>query len=474
MQKQLKWLVLVTVLLAVVVGSLLIFSNPEKGPEKPEAHLLMDKQINDVMKITIKNETDDFVVEQIGGGFAFANINAELLNFEYVQQLIADSAYVEYLELVKDNADDVSVFGLENPVSKVTIQYNDSKELTLWVGNPGPQKNTRYVLDKNNSKVYLFDEAATIRFTMSIKRYLDFVLVPPNEISDVMKTIASVTYEGKMLPRPIVIKKIDETDENQLRQASSFGVASHLMIEPTLQKLDLGEAIDQFMALVGLLGYGVEEYNATPETLKKYGFDDPLLIANFDFSPDGAREAVPYQLKIVQKDQEYFAMVNNNGVIHKIEDEAFLHLSYEKLISRWFYTPLLLDINQLNIVINQKNYDFVIEKPSKNTIEVTLNGKKVDSDAFRKFYNLVVSASHDGTYQPFNKNNQKELMTIEFGYIDDLKLNDVVKYYQGDTRRNKVCFGEVCDFVIRDTYVEFIENAVNALLENKDFRVDWQ
>lgn len=474
MQKQLKWLVLVTVLLAVVVGSLLIFSNPEKGPEKPEAHLLMDKQINDVMKITIKNETDDFVVEQIGGGFAFANINAELLNFEYVQQLIADSAYVEYLELVKDNADDVSVFGLENPVSKVTIQYNDSKELTLWVGNPGPQKNTRYVLDKNNSKVYLFDEAATIRFTMSIKRYLDFVLVPPNEISDVMKTITSVTYEGKILPQPIVIKKIDETDENQLRQASSFGVASHLMIEPTLQKLDLGEAIDQFMALVGLLGYGVEEYNATPETLKKYGFDDPLLIANFDFSPDGAREAVPYQLKIVQKDQEYFAMVNNNGVIHKIEDEAFLHLSYEKLISRWFYTPLLLDINQLNIVINQKNYDFVIEKPSKNTIEVTLNGKKVDSDAFRKFYNLVVSASHDGTYQPFNKNNQKELMTIEFGYIDDLKLNDVVKYYQGDTRRNKVCFGEVCDFVIRDTYVEFIENAVNALLENKDFRVDWQ
>lgn len=474
MQKQLKWLVLVTVLLAVVVGSLLIFSNPEKGPEKPEAHLLMDKQINDVMKITIKNETDDFVVEQIGGGFAFANINAELLNFEYVQQLIADSAYVEYLELVKDNADDVSVFGLENPVSKVTIQYNDSKELTLWVGNPGPQKNTRYVLDKNNNNVYLFDEAATIRFTMSIKRYLDFVLVPPNEISDVMKTITSVTYEGKILPQPIVIKKIDETDENQLRQASSFGVASHLMIEPTLQKLDLGEAIDQFMALVGLLGYGVEEYNATPETLKKYGFDDPLLIANFDFSPDGAREAVPYQLKIVQKDQEYFAMVNNNGVIHKIEDEAFLHLSYEKLISRWFYTPLLLDIDQLNIVINQKNFDFVIEKPSKNTIEVTLNGKKVDSDTFRKFYNLVVSASHDGTYQPFNKNNQKELMTIEFGYIDDLKLNDVVKYYQGDTRRNKVCFGEVCDFVIRDTYVEFIENAVNALLENKDFRVDWQ
>lgn len=474
MQKQLKWLVLVTILLAVIVSALLISNKGDKEPEGPKKLLLVDKELSDVSKIMIENETDNFIVEQINGGFAFSDIDANLLNFEYVQQLIADSAYVEYLQLVEENAKEVSVFGLDVPSSKVNIVYKDQQQLNLWIGAPGPKENTRYVLNKDNNNVYLFNEAATIRFTMSIKRYLDFVIVPPHEISDVMKTIKSVTYQGKMLGRPIVIERIDESDEVQLRDASSFGVTSHLMIEPTVQKLDLGVAIDQFKAIVGLLGHGIEQYNASAETLKQYGFDEPELLVDFEFSPDGVVDAIPYQLKVTKKDLQYFAMVNNNGVIHKIENEAFLQLSYEKLISRWFYTPLLLDVSQLSIEVNQKKYDFVIEKTTKNNIDVTLNKKEIDSDAFRKFYNLVVSASHDGTYQPFENKNKVEQLRIEFSYIDELKSNDVVQYYQGSTRRNNVCFADVCDFVIRDTYIDYIENAIIALEENKDFRVDWQ
>lgn len=474
MQKQFKWLVLATVGLAAIVSAMLLFEKEDSDPDILVKSLLVDKQLSDVAKITIENETDTFVVEQIEGGFAFADIDANLLNFEYVQQLIADSAYVEYIQLVKENVEDASVFGLETPLSKVSIQYVDEDVLTLWVGASGPKENTRYVLDKKNNNVYLFNESATIRFTMSLKRYLDFVIVPPHEISDVMKTIDSVTYQGKMIDRTIVIKKIDSSSDEQLRDATSFGVASHLMVEPTVQKVDLGVAMDQFKALVGLLGHGVEAYNVSDETLKQYGFDDPLLLVDFNFSPDGVRDSTVYQLKVTQKNQQYYAMVNNNGVIHKIENEAFLDLSYEKLISRWFYTPLLLDVEQLSIEVNQKKYDFVIEKPAQNEITVTLNEQEIDSDEFRKFYNLVVSASHDGTYQPFNSDDHDRLMKIEFSYIDELKSNDVVQYYQGETRRNNVCFGDVCDFVIRDTYIKYIQDAIIALEMNKEFRLDWQ
>lgn len=474
MQRQMKWLISITIVLAVLVGVLLVFDDEDKKPVTLVESLLVNKELEDVLMIQVENESDGFVVRQENGGFIFSDIDAQLLNLEYVQQLIADSVYVEYLELVKENADDLNVFGLDSPVSTVMIQYKGDEKLELWIGDPGPKKNTRYVLDKNDGNVYLFNESATIRFTMSVDRYIDFIIVPPHEISDVMRTIKSVTYQGKMLKEPIVIEMIDVTNETQLRAASSFGVASHLMLKPTLQKLDLGEAINQFKAIVGLLNYGVADYNVTAETLKEYGFDDPELLVHFEFSPDGVREATPYQLKITKKDNQYFAMVNNNGVIHKIEDEAFLHLTYEKMISRWFYTPLLLDIEQLSIKTNQKTYDIVIEKPSKNEIDVSINGKVVDSEAFRKFYNLIVSASHDGIYQPFEKSEKNQIMQISFNYIDPLKEDDVITYYSGDARRNNVCYSNVCEFAIRDTYVEYVETAILSLLAETSFRSDWQ
>lgn len=474
MQKQIKGLFLITVLLAVVVGALL-FIEPKKEPiDKPTETLLIKKEINDVLNITVENETDEFTVSQEDGGFSFSNVDVELLNIEYLQQLIADSAFVEYIELVKENTNELDVFGLEDPVSKVAIQYKNNETLNLWVGNPGPIENTRYVLDSDSNNVYLFEEAATIRFTMSIERYLDYVIVPPHEVADVMKTIQSVTYRGTMLNRPIVIQKIDEDDPTQLRVATSFGVASHLMVKPTLQKLDLKEANDQFSALVGLLSYGIEAYNTTLKTQNEYGFNNPDLLIDFEFSPNGEVEPIPYQLKVVKKEGEHFVMVNNNGVIHKIENEAFLSLSYETLISRWFYTPLLLDVDQLRIEINQKEYVFNIQKLSKNDISVTVNNQSINTDLFRKFYNLVVSASHDGTYQPFTLKDQAKLMEIEFSYIDNEKSNDVVQYYAGDTRRNNVCYANVCDFVIKDNYIEYIQNAITSLINGDDFRVDWQ
>jgi hypothetical protein len=118
-------------------------------------------------------------------------------------------------------------------------------------------------------------------------------------------------------------------------------------------------------------------------------------------------------------------------------------------------------------------HEFSIEKLGNNKIKVLKDGEVIDSDAFRKFYNLVVSASHDGVYQPFSSSTSS-ILEIEFDYIEKDKPNDIVKYYQGGARRNNVCFNDTCEFAIKETYVDYIKNAISLLESDETFPTDWE
>ena len=470
--KQFRVLIIITVIVVLATAALFLLQDKKETPTNQEPNLISNRDFLDVARIRVVNKQDSMIVVQENGGFYMEEVPSEIINPEYLQQIVADSAYIEYEQRIED-VNNLSDFGLDDPESVVEITYSNNESLTLLLGNEGPISNTRYVYNENDENVYLFKKAATIRFIMSKNDFVNYVIVPPHEVQDVLSTISYVKYDGKLLERPIVIEKVDTTNENQVAQASSFGVASHLMVDPTLQKVDLREANLQFSALVGLLNHGIVAYNATDSQLEQVGLLDPDLVIDFDFSPDAQREAQRYNLKVSTIDNQSYVMVNNNRVIHKIEEEAFLNIAYENIISRWFFTPLLLDVENLIVRFDNQEHLFSIEKLGDNQINVLKNGVEVDSDAFRKFYNLVVSASHDGEYLPFTPATSY-LLEIEFDYIEKNKENDVVVYYDGGIRRNSVCFNDTCDFAIKDTYVDFVKNAVSLLESNSEFPINWE
>ena len=471
-KKQLKVLTTVTIVLAFVTLGLLYFIKDNNSNNIIEPRLLVDRDLFDVIEIKVDNVKDSFIIVQENGGFRMEGLSSEIINPEYLQQIVADSAYIEYIQEIEEPSD-LSYYGLDDPYSTVTISYKDNANVTLRIGNEGPIDNTHYVLVEATNKVYLFNKVSIIRYIMSKEEYVNFIIVPPHEIQNVLTTIQYVRYQGKKISRPIIIEIVDSNNDDQVLIASSFGVASHLMIEPTLQKIDLREATEQFAALVGLLNYGIVTYDATPDQLEQYGFNDADLVIDFLFSPDGQREATEYLLEVTMIDNNAYVMVNKNGVIHKIQEEAFLSVAYENMISRWFITPLMLDVESLTIRIDNKSHTFTIERLGNNNINVLMDNQEIDDGEFRKFYNLVVSASHDGIYGPFSPSIQSKL-EIEFNYIDEGKPNDIVRYYKGETRRNNVCFNDTCEFAIKETYIEFIKTAVEALKNGDAFQTNWE
>lgn len=470
--KQLKVLLISTAIVIIATLGLLLLQRDNNNAVNEESKTIVNRDFFDVVEINVSNTKDKINVIQENGGFRMEDVSSEIINLEYLRQIVTDSAYVEYVQEI-NGAINRFEFGLENPTSEVEIIYKDGEILKLLIGNEGPINNTRYVQDKDTEKVYLFQKATTIRFLMSKEEFVGFVIVPPHEVQNVLSTISYVHYSGKKLERPITIKIVDENSEEELLQASSFGVASHLMLEPVVQKVDLREADKQFSALVGLLNKGIIGYDVSDSVLEEYGFYDPDLVIEFDFSPDGEREVTSYLLEITVINSQSYAMVNRNRVIHSIEDEAFLKIAYENIISRWFFTPLLLDVDELIIRAGNTEHIFTITKSGDNKIQVLKDNVEIDADAFRKFYNLVVSASHDGVYNPFSV-SEPSLLEVEFKYNNENKENDRVKYYEGSARRNKVCFNETCEFAIKNTYVNYIVNALSLIENDEEFPVDWE
>ena len=174
------------------------------------------------------------------------------------------------------------------------------------------------------------------------------------------------------------------------------------------------------------------------------------------------------------EDGSYFYVnAKGSGVVYIIARPAFLDISYEKLLLRWFLSPLLMDVSGITVESSAGRYDFAIDNTDARNPVVTLDGAAVDVELFRDFFQLLGSAANDGTYLGVQPAPSGEaVMTITYHYTDG-KADDVMELYTGDSRRVNVYVNGVCEFAMRDVFVERVNQALPALAAGESFDINW-
>jgi hypothetical protein len=259
----------------------------------------------------------------------------------------------------------------------------------------------------------------------------------------------------------------------QMRDAASFGVATHLIRSPALHEIDQKECIEVFASLGGLLNKDVLAYNCSDEALEAYGFGNPWAQAEFDFQRDADTEPEHIVLRAARYQGEYIVIRDDQRTVHRIENEAFIETSYERLAMRWFLTPFITDLHSLELTLGGERLYFTFSGASNRTLEVFLNGKTLDIVLFRKFYALLISAANDGVLlkQPVPKT--AELMSLTFFYKDELKKPDVMKLFEGELRRLNVQVNGRTEFAMLRRYLTVLSAAADSLIRGNDFAADW-
>lgn len=478
MEKPLRNLLIAAGVCALLgIGAWLVLTAP--GPaQKSDAQgglAAPARAPGDVRRVEVQNASGKYTVKQDETGPAVEGLSPELGNPDYLAMLLDECSSVQYESLVAEHPDDYGIYGLAQPEAAVDITYSNGDALTLLLGAQEPISGGRYFKTEGSDAVMLMKAGRTVRFTMPVEKYIDSVIIPPEADVAPLNEIGNIRFSGVNFPEPVLLHSALQANEELRLQGLSFGVYTHLIVSPGRYEGNataLSLLADQ---LLGLLSEGVVDYDCTPKELAGYGFDQPYLQIDFNYKNGKDAPIVPYTLRVSRRDGDYIATVNDKGVVYKILDQRFLHLTYDDLILRWFVSPLISDVQALEVTTNAGMTRYELSGKDARDIAVTENGVPLDAALFRRYYNLVTSAASSGKRlsQPLVPSGEP-LLTLRYCYKNEDKADDFLEFFPDSPRMLSVRVNGVCEFTMRDTYAAAVGEATAALLEGTSFSSDWQ
>lgn len=478
MTKPLRNLMAAAAVCAVLgAGAWLLLRTPPPAEQSTQAGGLAapERTPAEVKRVVVQNANGAYTVEQGEAGAVVKELSPELTNMEYVEMLLEECASVQYEELVAEQPADYAMYGLAQPEAVVTITYGDGSTLALLIGATEPVSGGRYFKTSGSDAVMLMKGGRTVRFTMPLEKYIDYIVIPPEAGVAPLNEIGNIRFSGRNFPEPVLLRAALGADADLQLQGLSYGAFTHLIVSPGLYEGNATALTTLADQLLGLLSEGVVAYGCTPEELAGYGFDEPYLQVEFDYKNGADAPAMPYTLRVSQWEGGFLATVNENGVVYKILDQAFLHLTYDDLILRWFVSPLISDVGALTVTTSSGATRYELSGADARDLSVTGNGAPLDAALFRRYYNLVISAASSGERlkEPPELSGEPAL-TLRYTYRNAAKADDVLELFPATARRLYVRVNGVCEFTMQDTFASAVAEATAALQQGKSISLDWQ
>ena len=163
MKKNIRIMIITVAAVIILVAMLLILMNlpsSDGGGASSTASStsisLNTKTADDVSKVEVKNNSDSYTVEMKSeDSYSVEGLDGFDLNKTSISALKSDSAGVAATQLVEEQAEDLSIYGLDSPKAEAKITYKDGETLSLAVGNEAAGDAGTYVTVNGESKVYL-------------------------------------------------------------------------------------------------------------------------------------------------------------------------------------------------------------------------------------------------------------------------------------------------------------------------------
>ena len=202
-----------TLVMAVVLGGLGLYLYVVELPQKESQErqetaaqkvLLLEQE--NLSELTMKTDQDHLVFARTPdkGWMITAPINTEADQRE-VQNLIRALVTGTVARTVEDHPADLTPFGLDNPVTTITVAAGTARE-AFSIGDTGPLTSTLYVLRESDRKVLLTNLAPKdfVNKTLMTFRRKDLLRLSQGEVDRIRLTYPTteiVLYQGQEKPK---------------------------------------------------------------------------------------------------------------------------------------------------------------------------------------------------------------------------------------------------------------------------------
>lgn len=472
--KQLNRLLFAAGVVVCVLAGVLAFLLLNPPGAETQSYVFSDRAATDIDRVQITNAQGSFQVTAQDGGYLIDDIPSELIDIDRFIEFMVACSDVRALQRVDTGAHALADFGLEEPAATVEVTYTDGGALTLQLGAQEPLSGDYYCSVGDGAAVYLLAAETAENYLIVKQSLISFYVTPPLEVSSALSALQDVTFSGGPLDRPVTIESVSAGDEEVRTLARSFGAATHIVRGAGVYELDQTYGLTVLEPLCGMTAQAIVAYGLSAQQEDEM-FAEPYMQVAFDYKNGGdtAEHFVVRFLPAAEDGSLFYANAQGSGVVYVIERKAFFDISYEKLLLRWFLSPLLMDVTGVTVVDGARTYAFVVDNTDAKNPVVTLDGAPLDVELFRSFFRLLGSAANDGTYlgeQPAPEGTAAMTITYHYG---GGKADDVMALYPGESRRVNVYVNGVCEFAMRDAFVQRVQEALSALEAGESFDINW-
>ncbi len=317
-----------------------------------------------------------------------------VLDDNSIDNLLYDFSGLTAQRVIEEKPTDLRPYGLAPPRAAATGTWEDGTSRTLLLGDKAPSGASFYVQVKGDPKVYSVESYNAQHFLWTLKDIRSRTITPAinwDEVAYVKIVEASGTV--------IEVRSKLESESKSFQ----FGFGQYLMTRPYRTPRGL-DSQKQDTVVKGAQGVSIADFaDEPPRGLSAYGLDRPR-----------AEVVVKDKSKTLdlifgsQKDtQTWFAVRGQPGVyLTDTSSLDFLKTKPFDVIDKFTFIPNIEDVDRIDIASAGKTHTLVISRTVKKaanageqdevTAAYTADGKTVEEDSFKKFYQEVIGLQVEG------------------------------------------------------------------------------
>lgn len=365
---------------------------------------ILEVGVNDITKVTVTNSQGGYTFEAASASGKDNAYIDEIKGLSLAQIKVNDVAgalcNLSAYKLAEKGAEDLSKYGLTEPLSEIKIDFADGSTRTFCIGDKAHDDRYCYFCEKLSSDVYMVLTSVLEPYMKSKEQFIDCTLIAKTE--DPSQNFGKLTLKRKDLDYDMVF----ETDDGSNERSNADMPSAQVMTEPIFSYLDGVESSDVIYSLYGLTAMSAEVVFPTDEQKTEYGMDDPNAVITFtgngyDYTLTIGNEYHETNEKGVEQSavSAYYCTIDGaegKDCIWKVDASAlpWMTLKPGDVITGLMTWNMVTDVAEFK-VSGEENADFALtsgKDGDRDVLEsVKLDGKDADLDSFKGFYQFFLT-----------------------------------------------------------------------------------
>ncbi len=294
---------------------------------------------------------------------------------------------ISAVNLVEENAKDLSVYGLDEPTATIKTYYDDGSEVDLIIGSQAPVDGNYYCMTTESDTVYTIGSYVDSLLVRRPIEYRDITLFPVYTEDDIYTNINWVRTTER--DGTCIEIQLDSSQENEYNTEGS----QYVMLQPYQVSGNDTVIKSNILDVVATLSLGSIIKDIDESEYAEYGLDKPAKLEMSDI----AGNSLSLLLGNTCPNTDYtYCMIEGTDTLITCTTSALQWMggSYVQYMLRTVWSYSVEQLQSVDIDINGENFDLQVEHYVKQNangndtdgVTGTLNGQEISETNVRRLY----------------------------------------------------------------------------------------